>query len=46
MIAFIVIVRRAGLVVATYNETAIDSSTAVMNAQVRYGACGVFVQAA
>ena len=46
MIAFIVIVRRAGLVVATYSETTIDSSTAVMNAQLRYGACGVFVRAA
>lgn len=45
MIAFIVIVRCAGLVVATYNEIASDSSTAVMNAQLRYGACGVFVRA-
>ncbi|WP_176461092.1 hypothetical protein [Janthinobacterium sp. PC23-8] len=46
MIAFIVTVRRDGLAPATYNETAIDSSTAVMNAQTRYGACSVFVQVA
>ena len=43
MIAFTVTVRREGMPDLVYPEIAHDSSSAVMQAQDRYGVCRVFV---
>ncbi|QYG07149.1 hypothetical protein [Janthinobacterium sp. PAMC25594] len=46
MIAFIVTVRRDGLPVLSYPHQACDGSTAIMNAQDKYGICRVSVKPA
>lgn len=46
MITFIVTVRQDGHQVERYTDIACDSSTAIMNAQARYGACRVSVRPA
>lgn len=46
MIAFIVTVRQEGQQPERYTDIACDSSTAIMNAQARFGACRVSVRPA
>ncbi len=46
MITFIVTVRQDGYQVERYTDIACDSSTAIMNAQTRFGACRVSVRPA
>lgn len=44
MITFLITVRQEGRRIEQYTDVASDSSTAVMNAQMRFGACRVSVR--